>query len=422
MEHAKIMRRAQEAEVKMAAPSLWRNARFLCLWGASILTSFAFSIYLMTETWYVINGLDLDSKLGLILMMTTIPRVLLMAIGGVAADRFSRPLIMGISSLLRGALVLALAFLIAGGSGTLAVMFIFAFLFGVLDSFFWPAGGSLMPFLVGKDQLVRANSLLQTTNQLSFLAGPILAGAVIKFGSFQLSFVLAGVMILGSALLVLFLKEKKHTLSADIPQKKGYLQDLKEGILYVKKIRYLLIMMLTSVIVNFFLVGPMNAGMPLFVEGRLGGSILDLSLLESFFAAGMLGGALLTGIINFKKKRAVINLSLIGMMAISNSAFSQADMIFSAAALLAVTGICISMSNILGSSISQAIVEPAMMGRVQSLMGTASMGFIPLSYAGVAALLSFGISISMIILITSVLLLAWILIILAAAKPIRNID
>jgi DHA3 family macrolide efflux protein-like MFS transporter len=58
----------------------------------------------------------------------------------------------------------------------------------VLDAFFWPANSSLLPNIVDKQQLVRGNSIIQTTNQLCFVLGPALAAIFIKFASFEVSF------------------------------------------------------------------------------------------------------------------------------------------------------------------------------------------------------------------------------------------
>ncbi|WP_051348525.1 MFS transporter [Peribacillus kribbensis] len=417
MEQAKTLSMEQQA---VSLSLLWKNSRFLCLAGAAILSSFAFSIYLMSETWYVIKGLNLDAKLGLILMATTIPRVLLMAIGGVAADRIRRSVIMSISSISRGLLVLVLAYLVFQGAASISILFVFACIFGILDSFFWPASNSILPTLVTKEQLVRANSVLQTTNQLSFLLGPVIAGALIKFGSFKASFATAGIMIMLSGLFVLFMKEPKKNSS--FKKTAGFFKDLKEGILYVKRVPYLLTSMITSVIANLFLVGPMNAGLPLLVEGRFHGDVMDLSVIESSLAIGMLAGALFTGIVNFKRKRSILSLSLIGTMAILNGSVSQLNSTTPALGILFTAGVCLAISNIIGPSITQQIVEPEMMGRVQSLMSTASNGFTPISYALVAALLTAGLSISVIMLVSSMLLLLWIVIILLTVKVVRTID
>ena len=52
-------------------------------------------------------------------------------------------------------------------------------------AFYWPTSQSLIPSLVSKEQLTRANSLIQTTQQFSVVVGPILAGWILVYGSYE---------------------------------------------------------------------------------------------------------------------------------------------------------------------------------------------------------------------------------------------
>jgi DHA3 family macrolide efflux protein-like MFS transporter len=91
-----------------AAGQVWTNRRFLILWLGSGLTSLAFSVYLLSESWYVVQKLDRESWLGIVMMMTTIPRVLLMTVGGVLADRVLRSKILSVLNVSRSIMILAL--------------------------------------------------------------------------------------------------------------------------------------------------------------------------------------------------------------------------------------------------------------------------------------------------------------------------
>lgn len=199
-------------------------------------------------------------------------------------------------------------------------------------------------------------------------------------------------------------------------------RQLKEGIVYVKTVPYLLLTMATSIFVNLLLVGPLNIGLPLMVDQHLKGDVLSLSYLESSLALGMVAGAFLTGILNIKRKRPIISLSLIAVLSFLNIFLSQMTALWHGIILLSLAGVCLSISNIIAPSLVQEMTEKRMMGRVQSLMSTASMGFIPLSFALVSALLSSGLSIDMIILYSSIALTAFVLTVLWRSKTIRTID
>lgn len=418
MELSKVNNSVQEV---MSEESILRNKKFLFLWVATIFTGLSLSMYLISETWFVVNRLKQDSWLGIVMMVTTIPRILLMAVGGVLADKISRSQTMFLSNLTRGLLVAGLVVLILMDILNVWLLLLFAFLFGVLDAFFWPASNSFIPMIVQKSQITRANSIIQTTSQLTLMIGPAFAGFIIKFYSFAGAFLTAAVLLIVSSLIMKFMREEKkeHEASMNADSLK---EDLKEGIHYVKRMPYVLVVMGSSIIVNFLLVGPINIGLPLLVEHTLKGDILDLSYLESSLAVGMFAGAIITGVFNFKRKRAILSLSLIAILGVMNGLLSQMTILWYGIFIMVIAGTCLAISNIISPSLTQELVEPKMMGRVQSLISTASMGFTPLSFAFVSVLLTFDISIQVIMLTSSVLMTLFVFIVLWKVKIIHSID
>jgi MFS transporter, DHA3 family, macrolide efflux protein len=384
-------------QAKVISPSIMKNSRFVFLWIASAFSGLALSMYLITESWFVVNGLKMEAWLGIVMMVTTIPRVFLMMLGGAIADRFKRSTVLFLSNTTRGILVVGLVLILLGGWMNVWILMGFALCFGILDAFFWPSSNSLIPMIVAKENITRANSIIQTTSQFSIMVGPALAGFAIKFGSFEASFGIAAILLIISGLIVRKMNEPVEKVTAD---DSSLIKEIKEGISYVKGFPYLIIVMCSSVIVNFFLVGPMNVGLPLLVENVLKGDVLDLSYLETALAVGMFSGAILVGVLNIKKKRAVISLVLIGIMGISNGLLSNMHVVTYGIVILVISGICLAISNIISPSLTQELVDQKMMGRVQSLMATASVGFTPISFALVSVLLSIGVQIGTIMMIS----------------------
>jgi MFS family permease len=263
---------------------------------------------------------------------------------------------------------------------------------------------------------------MQTTNQMTFLMAPAIAGFMMKFRSYEETFALAGILLITSALLIRNMKEEANQSAFHKVKKNTIFQDLKEGIVYVKGIPYLLVTMCTTVVVNLLLVGPMNVGIPILVKDYLKGDALILSYLESSMAIGMVTGAVLIGILNIRKKRAVTSLFLVFALGILCACLSQISSLWQGIPILIVTGICLSISNIISPSLTQEIVEPKMMGRVQSLMATSSAGLTPLSFAIVSSLLSINIAISHIMLISCSLMSLFVLIVLWKVKIVWTIN
>ncbi|MFD7788225.1 MFS transporter [Streptomyces nojiriensis] len=107
----------------------------------------------------------------LVLTAVTLPRTLLLLLGGAVGDRFGarRVMITGDAVMLTATLVLALAGPRLGASPWLLVMV--AVVIGTVDAFYLPATGSMPRRLVGKDQLPRALAMQQAGGQIASLLG-----------------------------------------------------------------------------------------------------------------------------------------------------------------------------------------------------------------------------------------------------------
>jgi MFS family permease len=118
------------------------------------------------------------SALGAVMAARILPLVLLLLLGGAAADRFGSRLVMLLADLLRCAAQAVFAALLLMGHPHLAAMLSLSALAGVGEGLFNPALSALIPRLSPRARLTQANSLVQLANSGATVAGPALAGAV----------------------------------------------------------------------------------------------------------------------------------------------------------------------------------------------------------------------------------------------------
>lgn len=114
----------------------------------------------------------------LVLTAITVPRTVLLLLGGAVGDRFGarRVMITCDVAMLTATLVLALVGWRSGASPWFLVMV--AVVIGTVDAFYLPATGSMPRRLVGKEQLPRALAMQQAGSQIvSLLGAPV--GAVL---------------------------------------------------------------------------------------------------------------------------------------------------------------------------------------------------------------------------------------------------
>ncbi|PFD95494.1 multidrug ABC transporter permease [Bacillus cereus] len=392
---------SQQAQPKYTSISLFKNRAFLFLWLSSTASFLALSTYLFAEQWYVIRALGQESALGIVMMVTMIPRVLLMTVGGVWADRFKRSKIMLVSSFTRCLLIFIMITLLHLHLLNLWSLLVFALLFGILDSFFSPANQSLLPLLVPKEMLTRSNSFIQTSNQIAMFTGPMIGGWIITVSSFSVLFFSVACFLVISCTFTLCIKEKKLSLSSGQASAK---QELLAGFQYVWNMPFLKSILFILMTINVFFFGPLLMGIPLLANEVLHGKAVEVSFLQSSYQGGMLGGALLIGLLNIRKKRGLSILILISFLGISLSFLGQIYVLWQGILLLVMMGFMSSMINVPLVSIIQENSERDKLGRVMSFVSASSNGLVPLSYAFVSICLTFGTSISDILLYCGLLI------------------
>ncbi|EIM05090.1 multidrug ABC transporter permease [Planococcus antarcticus DSM 14505] len=402
-----------------SVPALFGNRSFTFLWLSSTASFLALSTYLFAEQWYIITVLEKESALGIVMMVTMIPRVLFMTLGGVWADRFRRSRIMVISSLVRVLLVVGMIFLLQLSLLELWPLIVFALCFGIVDAFFSPANTSLLPSVVTKEVLPRANSFIQSSNQIALFSGPMIGGWILSFGSFSLLFgVIAGFLFL-TFLFSFLIKEEKRVSPGN---KSSTKVELKEGFSYVWRMPFLKNMLLILIIINFFFFGPLLMGIPLLVDNVLKGEVLDLSFLQSSYQGGMLAGAILVGVLNLRKKRGLTMLVMIGVLGICLTFLGQIGFLWQGILLLSLMGILSSFINVTLISTIQAQSDPAKIGRVMSLVNASSNGLVPLSYAFVSLALVMQFTISNIMFLCGILIFVIASIYLSRSKIIKGVE
>jgi predicted MFS family arabinose efflux permease len=185
-------------------------------------------------------------QIGLIAAVQSLPFLLLSIPLGLLADRMSRKKLMVLSEILRVfALMVLIAALLADqiSVNLLAVVGFFA---AVGTVGFSVSAPSLVPALVARDNLAKANGRLELARSMAFAGGPALAGALIAWMGASTSFVLSLMLSLAA---VGFLNQIEEPARATVPARHPWLE-LKEGSHFVWRSKLLRPILFTSVAWN----------------------------------------------------------------------------------------------------------------------------------------------------------------------------
>ena len=173
------------------------------------------------------------SWVGALMFVEFLPAVAVGLFFGPYLDRLPRRGVMIVSDLVRCAVFFTLPF--ADSAGQIVAL---AGVAGFTTGFFRPAVYAGLPNLVREDQLARANSLIQTSENVSWTLAPVLGGALVAVWGPDTAYWVNAVSFLVSALLIVRIPREK--LQGALATSRGYLRDIGEGFSRVVRTRPLL--------------------------------------------------------------------------------------------------------------------------------------------------------------------------------------
>ncbi|HXI85950.1 MAG TPA: MFS transporter, partial [Parvularculaceae bacterium] len=223
----------------IALPSLavFRHRAYLQYWVMRQLISAGRQMTAVAIGWQVYDLARLDHSieessliLGFVGLAQFLPVLLLSLVGGQAADRFDRKMILIVSSAIRALATLAL---IAASSlppaAAIVAIFAAAAVFGAVNAFTPAASSSLYPTLVPREALPQAVAWNSLGFQGAAIIGPALGGVLYISGPF----IVYGAAAAMTAIAILAIAMAKTPKQAPIIGAKG-LSMVIEGLRYVR--------------------------------------------------------------------------------------------------------------------------------------------------------------------------------------------
>jgi len=392
---------------------------FVTLWASqslsvigSAVASFAFNIYL-TQTLY--PRPEQKPELAIALAMTalafSVTAIVGAPIAGAWADRHDRRRIMLTCDVLSAALAFTLAVVLLLFKPPLALLIVLIAATGLVSTFHGSAFDTSYATLVPRDQLPRANGMMQTIWSLSGLASPALAaiivglpalarrdGSVPWLANFEsgvpLALLVDGVTFLAAALVVWRLSIPSPHVDAAAP-KRSLLADVGIGWRYILDRRALLWLLLTFALANF--VGsPVGVFEALLVKFNLRpdwvarGYTFEtaLALIATMYSVGgVLGGVMISAWGGLRRRRVLGVLVPMIASGAAQVAFGMSGMLYASGAALLALGFMTPILNAHSQSIWQAQVPSELQGRVFSVRRLIAQFTTPVSI-GLAGILA----------------------------------
>ena len=409
--------------------TLLKNKDFLLLWLTSLVSTFCLSISWVSESWYAINVLQREKEYGYILVCAMLPRLLFMFVGGVIADNFSRKHTISTSLAIRAALLGVLGALMAAGQAGFGILMLFAFLYGILDAYYWPSRDAILIDVVPADDLPRANSWMLVTAQAGMILGPAAGGMLAATLSFPAIFFLLSAALAVAILLFWCLFRAAVPAPGD-PETGGrrrwqperFKAELLEGLRYVRGHAQLSVLMLVFAVANVLYMGPFQQSIPLLASRQLGGSATAFGNLWAAFGVGMCAGGILMSIVAPARARFRLVLYTLCVQSLLLSSLAFIHDLGTGIAVMGLIGLCVALHNVPTTGMLQTYTARDKLGRVMGFNDTITMGMVPLSYLLVSGLLVLGIAYQAIVIVAGLAMFGFCLYALGRYPVIRTTD
>jgi len=161
---------------------------FRLYFGGQVLSTVGTWSQTLAVTALVFELTGRSAQLGLTIALQFLPMLFLGAVAGVVADRFDNRRILMITSALQGSLAALYGVLAHTGHVSIITIDAIALAFGVVSAFERPTMQTFVPQLVPSDHAQSAIAMANTVNGTARMAGPALAGFLVKHAGVTVCF------------------------------------------------------------------------------------------------------------------------------------------------------------------------------------------------------------------------------------------
>ena len=369
------------------------------LWVASVISNLGDGISSVAYPWLASAVTRDPVHIALVGVATRLPWLLFSLPAGVITDRVDRRRLVVVMDSLRAVVTIGVAMAVlafqselsspeliaagradppAGAGILLAVLYVSAILFGIAEVLRDNAAQTLMPSVVDKENLEKANGRLWGAEMLTnSFVGPPLGGFLLAVAFALPFFVDAGTFAV-SAALVAFLAGSFRPQARDLPGRRpSFGADLKEGFGWLWNHRLLRTLAIVLGLLNAAN-GATTGTMVLFAQEVL---LLDATGFGLLTSAGALGGIAGGFAASAFAKALGPGRSLAVAMTVFTATFfvigstSSATLVW---AMFAIETFVVVIWNVITVSLRQSIIPDRLLGRVNSVYRFFGWGMIPI--------------------------------------------
>jgi MFS family permease len=351
-----------------------QERNFRLLWVGQTTSALGDSFIPVALAFAVIDLTGSRSDLGFVLMAGVIPRVGLVLVGGVWADRLRRQVVMLSADATRCITQALVAAVLLSGSARIWHLIVLSAAYGAATAFFSPAETGLIPATVAPEGLQQANALMGLSRSAAWVIGPAVSGGLVALSSPGWAFAVdAGSFAVSAASLALLAVPAMETVA-----RTRFFEELREGWHELRRRTWVWSSVLYFGLWNLA-VAPVWVLGPFVAARSLGGASAWGVIATCAAIGSVLGGTLALRLA--PSRPLLVGYVALTAMALEPAALARPFPVYVVAATALVGVSTLSLANTLWQTTLQAHVPVARLSRVSAYDWLGSLVFTPIGYA-----------------------------------------
>jgi len=356
----------------------FKNPVFRLYYGALLGQRAAANMQIMARSLLIYRLTDSATILGAMSLANAIPLLLLSLFGGAIADRVQKKYVLLIGQACSAFISLGIAislttgYLSAEHEGSWWILIVASVLQGTVMGLMVPSRQSIVPEIVGEEQLMNAIALNNMAMNSLRLFAPAVTGFLIAAFDFQAVYFTMAAMYFIAVVFIAFMPHTGRIIVAS----RSVFADILEGFRYVWQRKTILIL-LAFILVVILLSRPYLTLMPIFVDDILKVGETGMGILLSISGVGAIIGALVLASLPNRNRGVLL---LVGCLVLGSAliGFSFSKSWPLSIVLIVLVGLGQTARMTLGNTLVQYYVDDDYRGRVMSIytmdFGITSLG------------------------------------------------
>ena len=342
-----------------------------------LISVFGSAIYTFAIGLYVLKQTGSGFSFALTLFVGLIPTIIFSPVAGYMSDRFDKKKIVVFMDFANGMMFLILFILTLKFELNQPMIYISTFMTTVFTTFFGIAFEAAKPNLVADEKLMSINSLSKVIDSTALILAPVLGGLIFAFTDIKTFILINAVCFIFSAGIETMIDFNYNIKStAEINDDGGFVEDIKDGLTYIRKSSEIVKMINVLVILNFFISFSVTVPLPYIINNLLNLSSNQYGIIQGAFPVGMILGAVVVGriiekidymkLLIFSSITLSVAIALLGLPLVLADASSLAYMIYYIS-IMVIFGIAISFIDVPILWLMQKSIPDNLRGKVLSI-------------------------------------------------------